>query len=175
MIKTERERTMSTPKIQAKKTYYLVLHKIDWTYKPAVIVPVEAVRREKHCKYDWWVVKQIELDSCITVHEDWLAPTFEKGKDLLYNMKQWEKRWSFNGWRSRLRYDTAKAEIEKELSKLSVTKKKEILHQFKLVYPQLVKKDGSFLVSKMKMTQWDELAWAINATKHPLKEIWVGN
>lgn len=161
-------------KVKCGQKYYLVLHKRDWTYKPAVIVPVKALSRKK---YSDWVVVEQNIDGHkhkLTVHFDWLAPhKIECAKNLLHNMKMWEKRWSANCWRHRLNYKTAKSEVPKALAELSKKKQSEIFRQINKTYPQLLKTKNTFMVSKIKMTQWDEIAWAIIASKYPLKEVWV--
>ena len=161
-------------KVERGQMYYLVLHKRDWTYKPAVIVPVKIIRK-KHSFSDWVVVEQ-SIDGCehrLTVHIDWLAPyKIERAKDLLHNMKMWEKRWTANCWRYRLNHKTARSEIAKALSELPKYKQRDIMEEFKKVYPDLLKPDNSFKVSKMKMKHWDELAWATIALKYPLKNVW---
>lgn len=166
---------MNAKKLKKGAMYYLVLHKRDWTYKPAVIVPVKIIRRGKYSFSDWVVVEQ-DIDGCkhrLTVHFDWLAPhKIECAKNLLHNMKMWEKRWTANCWRHRINHKTARQEIAKALSKLPKYKQREILKKFKKVYPNLLNPDNSFKVSKMKMVQWDELAWATIALRYPLRNIW---
>jgi len=155
--------------------YYLVLHKRDWAYTPAVIVPVRYIGRKKRLLDDWVVVEQYiaGYKHKLTVHIDWLAPyKLECAINLLHNMNMWEKRWTANCWRYRLNYKTAKAEVAKALSELPKYKQRDILKQFKKYYPNLLKPDNSFKVSKMQMKQWDELAWATIASKYPLKNVW---
>ena len=161
-------------KVKRGQMCYLVLHKRDWMYKPAVIVPVKVIRR-KHPRLDWIVVEQCidDLKHKLTVHLDWLAPhDIERAKDLLNNMKMWEKRWSANCWRYRINHKTAKSEVAKALSELPKYKQLKIMNQFKKVYPKLLKADNTFVTSKMKMKHWDELAWATIASKYPLKNVW---
>lgn len=151
---------------------YLVLHKRDWAYKPSVIVPVKVIRR----KSTDWVIVEHNIDGFkyrLTINADWLAPyDIEKAKDLLHNMKQWEERWKANSWRFRLNSKISKTEVPKALLELSKAKQRKILKQFKAVYPALLKEDGSFKTSKMHRKHWQETAWAIIATKYPLKEVW---
>jgi len=165
-------KSKSNGKIKNHRKYWLVLHKRDWAYKPAVIVPVITIKQMESCFSVWWKVKQVDFSNYLIVHEDWLSPTPEKAQDLLFNMKQWEKRWLFNSWRNRLRKKTVKEEIAKEMAKLSNAKRKLIMKQFSKVYPDLLNKDGTFADRKIKMKVWDKIAWAVNATKHPLREIW---
>lgn len=153
--------------------YYLVLHKRDWTHKPAVIVPVTVVKKPKRFS-DWAIVEHRIAGYAykLTVHVDWLASyEIQYAKNLLHNMKMWEKRWSANCWRHRLTHKTAKSEIAKALSDLPKYKRLEIMKQFKKVYPDLLKPDNSFKVSEMKMMHWDELAWATISLKYPLKDV----
>lgn len=159
-------------KIKKNGTYYLVLHKRDWTYKPAVIVPVKVVKRKS---LNWVIVEQTigEFKHRLTVHNDWLAPyDIEKAKNLLHNMKMWEERRYANSWRSRLNYKTAKIEVPKALAELPKNKQCELLKKCKAVYPAWLNADGSFNARKMQMKNWDEVAWAIIALKYPLKEVW---
>jgi hypothetical protein len=166
---------MNEPKIKFGEKYYLVLHKRDWTYKPAVIVEVTAIR--SHGRGDRaWIVAEQKIDGIthqLTVHIEWLAPyNIKKAQDLLHNMRMWEHRWEANNWRHRLNYKTAKNEVLKALAKLPKKQQQKIWQEFKKVYPNLLKTDTSIKSSKTKMTQWDELAWAIIASKYPLKEVW---
>jgi len=159
-------------RIKKNQMYYLVLLKRDWSYKPAVIVPVKVVRRKTT---DWIVVEQTigKFKHRFTVREEWLAPhDIEKAKALLHNKKMWEERWTVNGWRFRLDSKTSKSEVPKSLLELSKAKQRKILKQFKKVYPDLLKDDGSFKTSKMLRKHWQEIAWVIIATKYPLKEVW---
>ncbi len=163
-----------TQKIKCGQMYYLVLHKRDWTYKPAVIVLVKVVKRMGRYS-DWVVVEQaIEgITNKITVRIDWLTPyDIERAKDLLRNMKMWEKRWDRNSWRYSLNHKTARSEVAKALSELPKYQQHDIMKRFKKVYPDLLKPDNSFKVSKMKMKYWSELAWATIALKYPLKNVW---
>jgi len=159
-------------KVKRGQMYYLVLHKRDWAYTPAVIVPVKVISCKR--RSEWIVVEQYvsTYKHKLTVHIDWLAPTIERAKNLLQNMKMWEKRWTANNWRYSINHKTAKSEITNALSKLPKYQQRDIMKQFKKVYPNLLKSDGSFKVSKMKMTHWDELAWATIALKYPLKNVW---
>ena len=165
---------MTPRKLKKGSMYYLVLHKRDWTYKPAVIVPVKVVKRPKSLGLSWVVVEQL-IDGHrhkLTVNVDWLAPhTIPRAENLLHNMKMWEKRWSANGWRFRLNHKTAKLEVEQAIKNLPKYKQNTILREFKEVYPSLLKPDNSFKVSKMNMKHWSELAWATIALKYPLKEV----
>ncbi len=158
--------------VKRGRMYYLVLHKRDWTYQPAVIVPVKVVK----VKSLGWVIVEQQVDGYkykLTVQIDWLAPyDIERAKDLLRNMKMWEKRWTANYWRHRINHKTARAEIAKALSELPKYQQHDILKRFKEVYPDLLKPDNSFKVSKMKMKHWDELAWATIELKYPLKNVW---
>ena len=159
-------------KIKKNESYYLVLHKRDWTYKSAVIVPVKVIKRQY---YDWIVVEQTVdgFKNRMTVQKDWLAPyDIEKAKDLLHNFKMWEERWKANGWRLSLNSKTSKSEVPKALAELSKAKQRKIWKQFKTVYPEFLKDDGSFETSKMLRKHWQETAWAIIASKFPLKEVW---
>ena len=152
----------------------MVLHKRDWTYQPAVIVLVRAVRIMGRYS-DWVIVKQKigGITHRITVHIDWLAPyNIERAKDLLHNMKMWEKRWEANCWRNRINHKTAKSEVAKAISDLPKYQQCDIMKQFGKVYPDLLKPDNSFKISQMKMKHWDELAWATIALKYPLKDVW---
>ena len=73
------------PKLKKNEKYYLVLHKRDWTHKPAVVVPVKMIKRKDSWDNDWIVVEQ-DIDGIkhkLTVHRDWLAPYDpEKAKNL---------------------------------------------------------------------------------------------
>jgi len=162
-------------KIKRGNMYYLVIHKRDWTYKPAVIVPVKLIKRKGIGCGDWVIVEQ-QVDGIkhkTTVHTDWLAPyKIQQAKNLLHNMRQWEERWGANCWRHRLNHKTAKDEVLKRLSTLSKCKQQELWKQFTAAYPELVKPGNVFKVSKMKMEHWDEIAWAIITLKYPLKEVW---
>ena len=159
-------------KVKRGQIYYLVLHKRDWTYKPAVIVPVTVIGRKRFS--DWVVVEQ-RIDGYrhrLTVHVDWFAPhKLESAKNLLHNMRMWEKRRAANNWRFRLNHKIAKSEVTKALGELPKYKQRDILKRFKQVYPDLLKIDNSFKVSIMKMKHWDELAWATIAAKYPLKNV----
>lgn len=164
---------MDAKKLKKGNMYYLILHKRDWTYKPAVIVPVKVVKKTRFS--DWIVVDQCidDYKHRLTVHIDWLAPyQIQFAKNLLHNMNIWEKRWEANCWRHRLTHKTAKSEITKALNELPKYKQQDISKRFKQIYPHLLKPDNSFKVSKMKMIHWDELAWATIALKYPLKIVW---
>ena len=166
---------MDAQKLKKGSMCYLVLHKRDWSHKPAVIVSVKVMKRTKRLGLDWVVVEQL-IDGYkhrLTVHVDWLAPhRIPCAKNLLHNMKMWEKRWSANCWRHKLNHKTAKSEVEQAISELPKYKQNDILKQVKKVYPNLLKPDNSFKVSKMNMKHWDELAWASIALKYPLKNVW---
>ena len=164
---------MTKREIKKGKRYYLVLHKRNWMYKPAVIVPVTVVKKPKRFS-DWAIVEHWIAGYAykLTVHVDWLASyEIQYAKNLLHNIKMWEKRWSANCWRHRLTHKTAKREVVKALYELPAYKQRDIMKQFKKVYPNLLKPDNSFMVSKMKMMHWDELAWVTIASKYPLKDV----
>ncbi len=155
--------------------YYLVIHKRDWTYKPSAIIPVIVIRR--HNKFSDWVDVIQEIDGYrhkITVHINWLAPhNIENAKNLLYNMNQWEERWSANGWRHGLRKTKKDTdEILAKIASLSKQKQRKIWESFRKAYPKLIRDNNKYYTSKLKMTQWDELAWAFISSKYPLKEVW---
>ena len=75
-------------KIKCGQMYYLVLHKRDWAYKPAVIVPVKAIKGMG--RYSDWVVVEQSISGHkhkLTVHIEWLAShKIQCAKNLLHYM-----------------------------------------------------------------------------------------
>ena len=161
---------MSKEKLKRGEKYYLILHKRDWSYKPAVIVPVTFIKRYDT---DWVIVRQ-EIDGIshkLTVHIDWLAlHNTQEAKNVLHNMRQREKRIMANSWRFRLNYKTAAKEVIEALGDLSRVKQRKIWAGIAKVYPELLKAPRVLAISKVEMEQWSEIAWAIIRAKFPTKE-----
>jgi len=164
---------MDYKKIKRGQMLYLVLQNGSYTGDPNAIVPVKVIRRAQ-CNLSNVVVEQdVEgFKHRLTVSHEWLTVFKPQAAlDLAFNQAQTEKRIIANSWRFNLTRKTAKHEIPERVLTLSKSQQKNFWKEIKNTAPQLLKAEREFMVSKIKMETWSEIAWLVLLVEFPKRDM----